>query len=309
MNQSLEYLSDILWKKENLKKLCNKYVYKFIEEEDNENRINTLLYGSSRFLTRLIARKHVLKNDLYINKSQENQDFYSHPKFIEFNEVDHKTIINVFKSLCMTRTILNRKQTIIIHDLPKSVQVSVNKLIEKFANNVYVILTFTSISQVCPNIKSSFCLINCNYVSNKNIIKQLYESQSKDEFSLSIKDTDIVNIAYQIKFTDKEMKCTENINLFIISSIKSLIKNYNSDKYFTLIKEISYKCTGSVISFETIIPIVLQYMIKNKYDVSKIYEYLELSSIIEHQLILSNKIVFSFEYFFQMISNILKTKI
>lgn len=309
MNQSLEYLSDILWKKESLKKICNQYVYKFIEEEDNENRINTLLYGSSRFLTRLIARKHVLKEETYIKKSNVNEEFYSHPKFIEFNEVDHKTIINIFKSLCMTKTILNRKQIIIIHDLPKSVQVSINKLIEKFTNNVYVILTFSSISQVCPNIKSSFCLINCNYVNNKNLIKQLYESQSKDEFVLSIKDTDIVNIAYQIKFTDKGNKCTDNINLFIIASIKSLIKNYNSEKYFNLIKEISYKCTGSVISFETIIPIILQYMIKNKYDIFKIYEYLELSCIIEHQVIQSNKIVFSFEYFFQMVSNILKTKI
>lgn len=308
MNQSLEYLTDILWKEENLKRLCNKYVYKFLEEQDNDNRINTLLYGSSRFLTRLISRKHILKKERYIKKNQEAGEYYSHTKFIEFNEIDPKTIISTFKSLCMTRTIFNKKQTIIIHDLPKSVQVPINKLIEKYTNNTYVILTFSSLSQVCPNIKSSFCLINCNYIGNKNVVKQIYESHSKEEFSLSIKDTDLVNISYQVKYLDEKIKCTDNINSFIIASIKALIKNYHSENYFTLIKEISYKCTGSIISFDKIVPIILQYMIKNKYDINKMYEYLEMASTIEHQVIHSNKIVFSFEYFFQMVSNILKTK-
>lgn len=308
MMSSISFLEDVLWEKKNIKCICNKYVYNFVEENDNVNRLNTILYGNCRFITRLIARKHFLKDKKYNCNKVGEEPFYNNQDFLEFKEIDTKTFIDTFQTLCMTKTILNKKQNIIIHDLPLSIQIPTFKIIEKYIHNVYVILTFKSLNNICQNIKGGFTLINCNYKYDKKIVKEMYDFLSISE-DRHFKEKNYVNIAFSLKFNEKENDVQNSINDFVTSSLKSILKNTKIDKHFLNIKELAYKCTAANIPFSMISNIILQYMIRNKYDNTKIWEFIELSSSVDYKLSLSNKVVFSYEYFFQQVSKLLSTKI
>jgi hypothetical protein len=87
---------------------------------------------------------------------------------------------------------------------------------------------------------------------------------------------------------------------FIILSIKELYENKKCYlKYDLLIKDICYKLTAPCIKILDIHNVIMKYFIDNK--INKLNELIRLSSECEYNLLQSNKIFFSIEYYFDSI--------
>lgn len=320
-NKHFQLLQNILWNSK-LEEYSNNIVKSFIKDVDFSHS-NVILHGKSNFITKMVARKHVVKNGDYYNlkfKTVEDKGIsyksFTFPEFLEIDlsSMDNKLIIDILKSIIMTKSINMKKHTIIIHNLkltPRHVHNGIRKLIEIYSSNVFFIITVDSLSYLDQSLKSRCTHINCNFDQkdiSRDLVNKINKINNKD-FDILFKNAnfDCVNVCIILTLPDP-MVYKDLLREFIYKSLESLITEKDIIKYNEILRDICYKLTGANIHIKYVSKYVLDYVcdyLKNKNN-NKIHDIVQYTSECDQKMIFSNKVVFLIEQYFDTVVGIIK---
>lgn len=322
-NKYFQLLQNMLWTSK-LDEYSNYIVKKFIKDEDFSHS-NVILHGKSNFITKMVARKHIVKNHNYYNlkfKTVEDKGIsyksFTVPEFLEIDLscVDNKLIIDILKSIIMTKSIHMKKHSIIIHNLkltPRHVHNGIRKLIEVYSSNVFFIITVDSLSYLDQSLKSRCTHLNCNF-DQKGISRDLVDitsdfKMSSIEFDLLFKNSnfDCVNVSILLNLPNP-IVYKDLLREFIYNSLESLIVEKDILKYNEILRDLCYKLTGANIHIKFVSKYVVDYAcdyLKNKNN-SKIYDIVKYTSECDQKMLVSNKVVFLIEQYFDTVVEIIK---
>lgn len=307
-------LDNLLWEKyitEVVKPLTKAY----INDRDFEHS-HTLLFGNSTYLTRMVARKHIIGDKKYdkLNFTVIDNTYksFSNPMFIEIdlNLVNQKTIIDVLKPIVRVKSISNRKHRILIHNIcyaTKNLQFALRKIIESYSENAYIIFTAEKIDSIEVSLKSRLTLINCNVQKNNDLynlfIKTCRPDIDKNDYNLIIEkiDNDYLNLAIILELEDP-IKYEDLLSKFINDSIDRLSK-LSKLEYENLLREVSYKISAVCLDIKLLTRIILS---RSDITIDKFQKIVDIAVKVDSELNPSNKIFFSLEMYFNRIIQILK---
>lgn len=321
-NKHFQLLQNILWNSK-LEEYSNNIVKSFIKDVDFSHS-NVILHGKSNFITKMVARKHVVKNGDYYNlkfKTVEDKGIsyksFTFPEFLEIDlsSMDNKLIIDILKSIIMTKSINMKKHIIIIHNLkltPRHVHNGIRKLIEIYSSNVFFIITVDSLSYLDQSLKSRCTNINCNFDQkdiSRDLVNNINVNFNNKDFDILFKNAnfDCVNVCIILTLPDP-MVYKDLLREFIYKSLESLITEKDIIKYNEILRDICYKLTGANIHIKYVSKYVLDYVcdyLKNKNN-NKIYDIVQYTSECDQKMIFSNKVVFLIEQYFDTVVGIIK---
>jgi hypothetical protein len=322
-NRHFQLLQNILWSSK-LEEYSNDIVKQFIRDVDFSHS-NVILHGKSNFITKMVARKHIVKDANYYSLkfiSVEDKGIsyksFTFPEFIEIDcsYMENKFIIDILKSIIMTKSINMKKHTIIIHNLKltsKHVHNGIRKLIEMYSTNVFFIITVDSLSYLDQSLKSRCTNLNCNF-NQENISRDLVNrtlgfNMPSSDFDVLFKNSnfDCVNVCILLNLPDP-MVYKDLLREFIYSSLDTLIKEKDILKYNEILRDLCYKLTGANIQIKYVSKYVFDYAcdyLKNKNN-NKIYNIVKYTSECDQKMLFSNKVVFLIEQYFDTVVEIIK---
>lgn len=302
--------------------IVNQLTRRYIEL-DNFEHTHVLLFGRATYITRMVARKHVMYgydkyvySDLHYVLVDEKFKSFSNPIFIEIdlNIVDQKEIIDIIKPIIKTKPFSTQKHKIIIHGLcnaSKNLQFALRKLIELYCDNVYIIFTSDKLDNIEVSLKSRLTMINCNcnLIETKSLCRELIKKcrgdikESDYEKILDISSNDPLNTIIILELQNP-LSYKNILYDFINSSIDKLISIKNRKECDLLIKEISYKLSAICTNITQITEYILEYHTNLK--IKQYHDIIEMSAKVEEQIGPSNKIFFSLEMYLNSIIEIIK---
>lgn len=310
----IKVLDDILWD-QYIVDIVNPLTKVYINDKGFEHS-HVVLYGRSTFITRMIARKHVIGSKKYdkLNFSFIDDTYKSflNPQFIEIdlNLVNQKTIIDILKPIFKTRSISNLKHKILIHNIcfaSKNLQFALRKMIETYSENVYIIFTAEKLDSLEVSLKSRLTLINCNVKIHKPVVYKLIE-KCRPDIDKNIYDeiilksnNDYVNLAIILEL-ENPLDYTDLISGFVNDSIDKLLE-LTKLEYENCLREICYKISAICIDIKSITSVILKRDNLSNY---QLHEIVQLASKVDYEINPSNKIFFSLEMYFSRIIQIIK---
>ena len=210
----------------NLKELINAYI--------NIDEVNIILLGDSgsgkttliECILKEYYKDNILDSDILVINSLKDQGitFYR-------NEV---------KNFCQTITLSNKKKTIIIDDIDsinEQCQQVFRNYIDKYSNNINVIMSCSNIHKIIDTLKSRVSILKIEPI-NKNIIDKVVSrivSNEKIKIEDSVKEKlyqisnysirNIINYLEKIKLYNKSIT-EENLHILCSNISYFTLENY-----------------------------------------------------------------------------------
>jgi hypothetical protein len=316
----INVLEKTLWD-EYILKIVNPLTRKYIEI-DNFDHTHVLLFGRFTYITRMVARKHVMNkcdskySDLHHVCVDGKFKSFSKPLFIEIdlNIVDQAEIIDAIKPIIKSKPFNSEKHKIIMHGLckaSKNLQFALRKLIELYCDNVYIIFTSDKLDSIEVSLKSRLTMINCNCditklkELNAKLINCCRSDLQIDDYDkiIELASSDPLNVIIILEL-DNPMDYKNIKHIFINSSIEKLISMTNKKEHDIIVKDISYKLSAICTTIKEITECILDY--QKHIGIKKYNDIIEMAAKIEENIGPSNKIFFSLEMYINSIVEILK---
>ena len=314
--RGIKLLDELLWNGsllEIVKPLTRAYIV------DNEfEHSHTLLFGRSTYITRMVARKHIVGERQYKTLSfvvvESTYKSFTNPMFIELdiNVINVKTVIDIIKPILKVRPVSNKKHRILIHNIcyaSKNLQYSFRKLIELYCDNAYIVFTAEKIDCIDNSLKSRLTQINCNVQKDSchhiclNLIKNTRKDIQSTEYDKIIGKVngDLLNLAIILEL-DNPLDYHDLLETFIDNELKNLC-NICKSEYDTSLRDMCYKVSAICANIKDITNAII---LKSNLSDTQYHQIIKVATKADTEIEPSNKIFFSLEMFFNEIVQILK---
>lgn len=318
-------LTNILWNTDLLEQSSKNLTKMFLKNAE-ESPCNVICFSKSRYICRQIARKHICMmnncNDIFDNLrytelEYEEQKYKAFDFFIEIDctNIDQKYLTDIIKQITLNNTITDSKHVILMYNLDyvsREYQNAFKKVLESSYKVAYFVITCESLHFIDDAIRSRCLHINCNNdisIILKQFIPLARPDISSDHFENLIQKSNncCLNAAIMLEIKSP-WELPDNLESFIQSNLLKLGETSSEKEYNELLKDFCYKYSASCISFNTFALTTINVLAKLKINDTILHQVTQLASEVDHDLILSNKILFAIEKFVNQIIDLMNHK-
>lgn len=301
----------------------------FLNREELMDMPSLIIFSNSIYISRHFARLHILKS-LYSNVERRKVDMKEinanglyYKVYNQHTEIDVEmccdkaAVLSFIKDIVTKKPLVSKKgarHVILVHSinsLNRNEMECVRTLIEKYYENVYFVFTVSKNgSLLFEQLQNHSCLMNCNIdthrvaskvalkagVSDANLVKKILRKSSNDIVNftllLHLRDSDLF-IGYLQRLIECFFEeCMNNISENSIEQIEQRIRN------------ICVKLSTSCVPTSLLCKKVIEYV--NVRNTKQIARVIQLSSEIEHIVLISNKDLFAIERYLYDVLFLLK---
>jgi replication factor C subunit 3/5 len=275
-------------------------------------------YDSVIFNIKLQEYSFKLSSNKYCEFNYLKSIFHYEVDLSSYSYNDHDIISNFIKYISKSKNILNNNFKIVIFRNSQSLSIlaqnSLRRIIEKYAENIRFIFITNVLNNITKPIKSRCVIIKNNAPTEQNteqIIKELAIRQN-----IEITDQNIQTIITNNKKLYNTIDLNIIINMFELSFITNSYVEYNlpfliifdkiieiittpitklNSKSFDSLKTLIYKLYSNNIDFTLFINYLIKYVLNNNFKDEIIHKIIEQSTILNDEIINSNKEIIHIE--------------